>query len=352
MIEVIERVNQQKITSEQNVVVGASMGGIVSRYALAKMENAGKSHCTGAFFTLDTPHNGANIPLALQALGWFYHATGTTDELWDALNTPAARQQLITTLGAELQAGRVALHNATLPYITQLDLGELTNPATVNLRSGLQSQLSALGWPKLPRKLALLDGMIDGTALSNQGFGPGDKYYDASIYANGGDLGTVFKIAMRSANSSSTEDYTINGLDDCQKYSMTFGVSNTLFTIAQPHDFNPCNILVWGSDKVPYKYHAVHLQSTGDLPALDNAPGGLRTDLRTLHARLKSEATGNVTFNNPVRLPLLSFVPTWSALAMGTPLDNTNLFVNLDAQEFKEFNLPKERLKNKFTILV
>jgi len=79
LIKVIEKVNLQKIGTEPNVIVGASMGSLACRYALGKMESEGKSHCADLFFTLDSPHNGANIPLALQAFSWFSHATGTDE---------------------------------------------------------------------------------------------------------------------------------------------------------------------------------------------------------------------------------------------------------------------------------
>ena len=346
LTEVIETLNSEKVGSEENVLMGLSMGGIVARYALAKMEAEGKSHCTGTFFTFDTPHNGANIPLALQALGWFYHAINQTDELWTALNSPAGQQQTLSSLGEELLAGKVSIGNNIWSYVTPLSFSELTSQNPGALRSNLQNELAGVGWPKIPRKLALLDGMKNGTLLSNQGFGPGGKFYDASIYSNAVNFGTVFKISMRSSTSVSSESYALNCLDNCLKQSVSLTVNNALFVVGQPHDFNPCNPLTWGSDKIPINYYAIHLIANADLPALDNAPGGLRTDLRTLHARLKANAFGNVTFNNPVNLPLLSFVPTWSSLAMSTPLNNQNLFVDLDALEFKDFNLPNLKVPN------
>ncbi|GAB4499089.1 MAG: hypothetical protein OHK0019_35620 [Saprospiraceae bacterium] len=350
LIKVIERVNSEKITSEQNVLIGASMGGIVSRYALAKMESEGESHCTGLFGTFDTPHNGANIPLSLQALGWYYHAIGETDELWDALNAPAARQQNLLNLGAEIQAGRVTLFNEfvgidpTCPLnITGLSFDELSDYDYATLRSTLDNDLNNVGWPQLPRKIALLNGMRNGTLASNQGFGPGQKFYDASIYADKWDFGTVFKIAMLSNSSTHDEEYTVHGMTNCSKWDCEIKADNTLFTIAQPHDFNPC----LGGD-APYKYHIINLRCDADLPHTDNAPSGYRTDLSILHSRIKSvaEAQNETTFNNPVYFPVMAFVPTWSSLAMATPLNNTNLFVDLTSSEFFPENLPNQKVPN------
>ncbi|MDO7850735.1 T9SS type A sorting domain-containing protein [Hymenobacter convexus] len=70
--EVVDWVNQEKArngSTEKNVVLGISMGGLVARYGLAKMERAvPNSSDTRLLVTHDSPHRGANTPLGLQAL--------------------------------------------------------------------------------------------------------------------------------------------------------------------------------------------------------------------------------------------------------------------------------------------
>ncbi|MGJ8683202.1 MAG: T9SS type A sorting domain-containing protein [Nonlabens sp.] len=66
--EVIRRVNLLKVGSEKNVVLGISMGGLVSRYALRHMEINNETHETKLYISHDSPHQGANVPLAAQAL--------------------------------------------------------------------------------------------------------------------------------------------------------------------------------------------------------------------------------------------------------------------------------------------
>ncbi len=69
--EVIRQINQLKAVSgstEKNVVLGMSMGGLVGRYALRHMEIEGETHDTKLYVSHDTPHQGANVPLAAQAL--------------------------------------------------------------------------------------------------------------------------------------------------------------------------------------------------------------------------------------------------------------------------------------------
>lgn len=349
LIKVIEQVNAEKDGQEPNVLMGASMGGIICRYALAKMEQEGKDHCVGLLGTLDSPHNGANIPLALQALGWYFHASGRDERLWTSINTPAGRQMAIMQLGTEIQTGRVELQQYINfigdYYLDELPTTELTTFNYSALRTDFLNTLQGLGWPKLPRKIAMLDGMENGTAMNNHGYGPGDKFYDINFFKN--PLGTVGKVSMRSSNSNSDESYTIGLMDNCNEFNFHVSVNKMLFSLAFPSDFNPCNPLGLGQEKVPYKYHAVHLKSNSNLPALDNAPAGLRLDLTTLDADLRAEANkAGVFFQRNVYNPRISFVPTWSSLAMSTPLVNSSLFVDLTAPQFNSDNLPNALVPN------
>lgn len=67
--EAIREINARKHqagSSEQNVVVGISMGGVVGKLALLDMEAAGEQHESAVFFSMDSPLRGANIPLGAQ----------------------------------------------------------------------------------------------------------------------------------------------------------------------------------------------------------------------------------------------------------------------------------------------
>ncbi|MCA9753580.1 MAG: hypothetical protein KC591_15405, partial [Gemmatimonadetes bacterium] len=85
------------IDPQQDVfVIGASMGGLVGRYALSWMEQQAIPHRTRTFLTYDTPHDGANIPLGIQY--WLSFFSGLSSEasfLLGRLDTPAARQMLV-----------------------------------------------------------------------------------------------------------------------------------------------------------------------------------------------------------------------------------------------------------------
>jgi hypothetical protein len=116
---IIEWVNSVKEpyngVMQKNVVMGASMGGLIARYALRDMElsNPVIEHDTRLYASFDSPHQGANFPLAFQALvthlagigvsvGLLNVSVGVTlggisPELgrnYKVLNSPAARQML------------------------------------------------------------------------------------------------------------------------------------------------------------------------------------------------------------------------------------------------------------------
>ena len=83
----IELINWAKVKLTNNnsdnkfVVAGASMGGVVTRYALSKMEQLGQDHNSRLYLSFDAPHNGANIPIGDQyLLNFFAGITAITDE--------------------------------------------------------------------------------------------------------------------------------------------------------------------------------------------------------------------------------------------------------------------------------
>ena len=65
-IKLLKEVNRMKAeagSTEKNIVMGQSMGGLVARYALRTMERNGEEHETTMFVSHDAPHLGANVPL-------------------------------------------------------------------------------------------------------------------------------------------------------------------------------------------------------------------------------------------------------------------------------------------------
>ncbi|MFJ9677871.1 esterase/lipase family protein [Streptomyces sp. NPDC101194] len=120
-------------------VGGFSMGGLVTRHALAAMEHQGIDHRTALYFSYDSPHRGAWIPIALQS---FAHRIKDLDSRFsDQINSPAAR---------ELLWRHIAKWDGT--------------PDRSEERAAFLAQMRKIGeWPQRPRRIGVANGVADGT---------------------------------------------------------------------------------------------------------------------------------------------------------------------------------------------
>jgi len=152
LVELIEQVQAMIAPTAEYSLVGASMGGLVARYALSYMESNTLPHRVRLFVSFDSPQNGANIPLGVQHWVDFFSSQSTDAQaLLDALNSPAARQMLV-------------YHHSVLPS---------TSAGPDPLRAALETDLTAVGeYPSEPRKVAVANG---GSTQVGQGFSPGDQ---------------------------------------------------------------------------------------------------------------------------------------------------------------------------------
>ncbi|MEU6755530.1 hypothetical protein [Streptomyces sp. NPDC046685] len=146
-IAAIMRAGEERQGDHRLAVGGFSMGGLVTRYALAKMETRRLDHQTGVYWSYDTPHRGAWIPLGLQAFA--HYSRKLNDGFSRQINSPAARQLLAW-------------------HIEEWD----DKPRVDELRHQLLAELQQMGnWPAIPLKIGVANGV--GTGLGN-GIKPGD----------------------------------------------------------------------------------------------------------------------------------------------------------------------------------
>ncbi|MGW5066917.1 esterase/lipase family protein [Streptomyces cyaneofuscatus] len=123
------------------MVGGFSMGGLVTRYALARMEHQRIDHQTGVHFSYDSPHRGAVIPVGLQA---FAHFIPVPNDFAKQMNSTAARQMLWRHYDS--QNGTVGVDPEREKFLAALrDVG---------------------GWPQIPRLIAVANGRGDGQGLN------------------------------------------------------------------------------------------------------------------------------------------------------------------------------------------
>lgn len=159
LVRLIQLVNQAlEPGSRKLTVVGPSMGGIISRYALAYMEKnqaqTGNHNC-GLFISQDAPHLGANIPVGtqqmIQNLAGF-NMTGA-EISWENLCSPAAMELMINHAKNTENTNHNELRTAFLENC---------------LSNGLPG---SLGWPKDAglRLVAISNGNLYGNPVSGTG---------------------------------------------------------------------------------------------------------------------------------------------------------------------------------------
>ena len=149
-IEVINEINRRLLQSgsqEEIVIVGPSMGGQITRYALAYMEknpntntNFGKHNCR-LWISFDSPHQGANISIGAQALVDYFSketGNGTVAKLWNNLICSKPAKQMLLIHKA---SGAPTIHN------------KYYNTSLYNI-----------GYPENLRKIAISNGSLNNTA--------------------------------------------------------------------------------------------------------------------------------------------------------------------------------------------
>lgn len=164
LVELLNTINSMKVGSEQNVVIGPSMGGLISRYALSYMEQNSLSHDTRLYISFDSPHLGANVPIGLQ---YMFNAlangpapnAAAQAAISGLLDSAAAKQMLIDHYSAHLQGGSAYLQdpNLTIPS------------GAPNFRDAFQNELEALGFPQNTRNVSMINGSKDGILTGSPG---------------------------------------------------------------------------------------------------------------------------------------------------------------------------------------
>lgn len=179
--ECILKAARERSGSAGLVVGGFSMGGIITRYALAEMEARQISHETSLYISFDSPHRGAWVPVSLQN---FAHMSGEDSALSKQINSPASQELLFL-------------------HVAEVDAEPQQSP----LRANLLDRFAEVGeWPKQPRMIAvangngtgagngnpegtapaleLISGALEGTTAYTQASGAGALVLEAKFYGN------------------------------------------------------------------------------------------------------------------------------------------------------------------------
>lgn len=148
-IEFIKYINSINTSAEKSVMVGPSMGGLITRFALAKMEKDGIAHNVRVFISFDSPQTGAVIPLSIQHM------------LDDMANIPIG--------GADAQAAIFKLNSDAakqmlVNHYTATNFPNPNQPKAHPYRQQLINDLNSFGnngYPKNVRMIAISNGSGD-----------------------------------------------------------------------------------------------------------------------------------------------------------------------------------------------
>lgn len=169
LIKVIDWVNAKKQESGStatNVVLGQSMGGLVSTYALRKMEKMGKNHDTSLFVAHDSPFQGANTPVSVQF--------ATRQVMSAYMSSPLASTlgevliPFLQGLGDMLDTNWFENYTPPSTYLTIQDTPaalQMTqyylaynNTITSDFHNNWMTEFRTMGYPQTTRNIAISNG--------------------------------------------------------------------------------------------------------------------------------------------------------------------------------------------------
>lgn len=293
LVELINQINAQKVGTAKNVVIGPSMGGLISRYALRYMETHSMNHDTRLYISFDSPHQGANVPIGFQHLFNYmaYGPLGSTSvqPIVDGmLKSPAAKEMLIDHFEGHLQTGSATEFNTAA--------ASLLPTGCPNYRTTFQNELNTMGFPQLTRNISIANGA-----------GNGAMNYTPNQLV----MGHTF-------NTSSTQRAIID-----LRFTPTTNTSNQVSRFRGQQW-----IIFWAT----FYESLANSKAPTFTAGLDSAPGG-KFDMSTLQAGAGGDPLLTEFFDN-LQVDYFTFIPTWSSMAISS---STNLYANVTSSSTTPF---------------
>ena len=280
LVTLINQINAQKVGNQKNVVIGPSMGGLISRYALRYMEMNNLNHDTRLFISFDSPHQGANVPIGFQHL-FNYLAFGPVGNVAvqpvvnGLIKSPAARQMLIDHMEGHLQTDNAFEFNT--------NTNSLLPTGAPNYRTAFQNELNTMGFPVTTRNISISNGANNGTT----------------------NYTPDFEVMNYTLNISTSQRAIIN-----LRYTPAANQTN------QVSRFRGQQFLgfFWFTGFESLANSKAPTFTAG----LDTAPGG-RFDITGFSNGIGTDPILTQFFDN-LNADYFTFIPTWSSMAVG----NTN----------------------------
>lgn len=299
VVTVIETLNAQKVGTEQNIIIGPSMGGLISRYALRFMEQNALNHQTRLWISFDSPHYGANVPIGLQHLfNYFAYGYGDADGVKPLINgmlrSPAAKQMLVDHFQAHIAAGAgVALGDDPIVPSSGLPLTPTGYPG---IRNNFQDRMNSMGFPQTTRNISMINGsgaLAKFKDKNNNDINPGFDFIGTASSQANIDTGDVFAIINTRA------------MTFCE-FMPNANVQETIVDV----DIQ-AQIFFWITQD---SFLATAKQSAGS-NGVDSSPGGL-FDMSGLADSLPPGDPVLTNFLGAMKADKFSFIPAVSGMAL------------------------------------
>lgn len=334
----INWVNSHKNGTEQNVVMGLSMGAVLARNALKQMELASVAHNTRLYVSVDGPHQGANIPLGLQAMVKHLAEADLNIPLGDIIGGVTVFK--FADMFPELNIAKNVLQTRAAQQLLKYQMiSSLINSSIHNdFFTAYQSQ----GYPTQCRNIAISNGFECGTP---QPFAPNSVIFNRTsstkipyvfdaatswiqafaIFTNRPLLGLYAPLAIISTKSSFEIEFDVRALPNQSAdriYKGKVGIKRKILFLINVNA-NIINRSIYSNSSIlPY----------------DNAPGG---EINFFNNNIGIPAT----FANQFQVPSFSFISTASSLDIGSSsaavnYSRLNSGYNRDSPPASPYNSP------------
>lgn len=166
----LKKINLNKEKNYESVIIGESMGGLLTRMALKELENENYDHKVGLYVSFDAPHQGANIPPGFQYLFKDVMNSTTVSALTPIINivdkVGIALARIIISIFSDKPVHNLSdILGVNMAYKA---LAALDSPAAKsmlvrhinpgNYFTSTQNYLNQLGYPAASRNIALING--------------------------------------------------------------------------------------------------------------------------------------------------------------------------------------------------
>lgn len=335
-LKTIKLTLNQNGSAEDIVIMGPSMGGLISRYALAYMEkqfattgNINWKHNTRVWVSFDSPHLGANIPMGAQANIWFFgeklYNVSAKDKFDNQLNSIAGKQMIINQFSNTLatMSGNTGT-SSNAPFFTQFQSNLNSNGIAGS--SGFPTSTSTF------RKIAIVNGSLSGTKNGVEGgeFLNIRGYKDPTILegAIGGAVlgyfgwgGIGFGAIVGGLLGASNANITV--LRSKDNFYPAYGQNNYIFQGDGQNSLFNVGFNHWYIDfsHPSYRLKGINHDNRG---SLDVVPAGTFTTGKILRDEIVKgvEDVGLSTEVRGTNIDTHSFIPTFSSLAHLNPFQN------------------------------